>query len=804
MSNYFDAFKVATKPKTDEAFTVTSGNTRISVLTDRLVRVETSKSGKFCDEATQSVWFRCFSAPEFEKKVSGSAIIIKTDKAEFHYNTAAGKMDYILIDGKRITNYKSENLKGTKRTLDQSFGAVKLGDGIMSRNGVALLDDSKSLIVAQSGDILPRENKENDIYYFAYGNDYRGCLKDFFNLTGYAPLVPRFTLGNWWSRYKAYTQDEYITLMQRFIDEEIPVSVATVDMDWHWVDVKEKFNYSLDEDNKKLDKLASIYNRFSSGGWTGYSWNTDLFPDPKGFLDWLQSNNFKVPLNLHPASGVRWFEDRYKEFAEFMGYNPDEKKTVFFDITDKKYIEAYFSILHKPMQDEGVDFWWIDWQQGSKSKIPGLDPLWALNHFHSLDIARDGKRRPLILSRFAGAGSHRYPLGFSGDTAQNWRVLDFQPYFTATASNIGYTWWSHDIGGHHMGAKDDELYLRWVQLGVFSPIMRLHSTANEFMGKEPWKYSKATEIFAVNALRFRHRLIPYLYTMNYLTHTEGKALCEPMYYGNPDSSEAYSCKNEFRFGSELIVAPITKKTSKNTLLAGVEVWLPEGRYTDIFSGRIYKGGRKYTMYRDTSAIPVLAKEGAIIPLSNRFKDNNSANPDDIELLIYRGNGSFSMYEDDGETMDYESGKFAFTDYAVTENGSSLKFTVAAARGDRSVIPEKRAYTFSFRDIAKADVKVSVDGSECKDFTVKNQIDGFISVRLEGISSSSNVEISLENAQARTNGNKKEMLIELISKFQQKNNIKALKYNDYIKSDKSLPDLNQDFAGPIKEIEQLFD
>ncbi len=803
MSEYFEAFKVETKAVTDEKYTVVCGNTRFSVLTDRLLRVEVSKSGKFCDEATQSVWYRNFCTPHFEKTEKGNLIIIKTDRAEFRYNISANKMECIVLDGKRITNFNADNLKGTKRTLDQSFGAVRLGSGVMSRSGVATLDDSKSLLVVGKGDILPRENKESDIYFFAYGNDYRACLKDFFNLTGYAPLVPRFTLGNWWSRYRAYTQDEYITLMQRFIDEEIPITVATVDMDWHWVDVKEKFGYSLKDDNKKSNSIIqNIYDSFSSGGWTGYSWNTELFPDPQGFLKWLKEKNFKVPLNLHPASGVRWFEDRYKEFAEFMGYNPEEKKTVCFDITDKKYIEAYFKILHKPMQDEGVDFWWIDWQQGNQSKIPGLDPLWALNHFHSLDIARDGKRRPLILSRFAGAGSHRYPLGFSGDTAQNWKVLNFQPYFTATASNIGYTWWSHDIGGHHFGAKDDELYLRWVQLGVFSPIMRLHSTANEFMGKEPWKYSKATEIFAVEALRFRHRLIPYLYTMNYLTHTEGKALCEPMYYGNPDSEEAYECKNEFRFGTELIVAPITKKTNRNTLLAGTDAWLPEGRYTDIFSGRIYKGGRKYTLYRDTSSIPVFAKEGAIIPLSNKFTTNDSSNPDDMELLIYRGNGSFSMYEDDGETMDYTSGKYAFTDYAVNENGNTVKFTVAPARGDSSVIPAKRAYTFSFKDITDADITVKVNGKERKDYSV-NKL-GNLSIRLLDVACADSVEITLENAQAKTNGDRKVLLAELISKFQQKNALKALKYNDYVKSNKAMPEINPCFAGPLKEIEMLFD
>ena len=133
-------------------------------------------------------------------------------------------------------------------------------------------------------------------------------------------------------------------------------------------------------------------------------------------------------------------------------------------------IRDSFKYLHHPNERNGVDFWWIDWQQGSNSKIEGLDPLWMLNHYHYLDNKRNGKRG-LILSRYAGIGSHRYPIGFSGDSVISWDSLDFQPYFTANASNVGYGWWSHDIGGHMNGIKDDELATRWVQFGVFSPIM---------------------------------------------------------------------------------------------------------------------------------------------------------------------------------------------------------------------------------------------------------------------------------------------------------------------------------------------
>ena len=155
---------------------------------------------------------------------------------------------------------------------------------------------------------------------------------------------------------------------------------------------------------------------------------------------------------------------------------PTSELPIDFDPADPAFLEAYLEVLHHPLEAEGVDFWWLDWQQGGVTRIPGLDPLWLLNHFHFLDSGRATAGAPLTFSRYAGVGSHRYPIGFSGDTVITWASLDFQPYFTATASNVGYGWWSHDIGGHFFGGKDDELTVRWTQLGVFSPIMRLHSS----------------------------------------------------------------------------------------------------------------------------------------------------------------------------------------------------------------------------------------------------------------------------------------------------------------------------------------
>ena len=786
MEHFAKAFRDEINGKTPDSNIIIKKDVRISVLTSRLIRTEKQSDGRFCDMPTQTVLNRSFDTPSFDVTDSPSGFTVKTDDVSFVFSPEGELLQAVMKD-MYDNDFRKGNLKGTRRTLDMTKGKVKIEDGILSRDGAAIMDDSTTLVLLDDGTVRPRDEylhrRENgtDRYVFAYGHDYKGALRDFYRLTGKTPLIPRFTLGNWWSRYKAYTQEEYLTLMKRFTDSEIPVTVATIDMDWHWVDIKKQFGKDVNEyikQNRKIDGVKNnIMAAFQSSGWTGYSWNTELFPDYKGFLRTLQDNNYKVTVNLHPCDGVRFFEDMYDEFAQFMGIDPKSRKTIEFDVSDRKFTEGYFKFLHNRYEEEGVDFWWIDWQQGTGSAIKGLDPLWWLNHYHSIDLARDG-RRPLILSRYAGPGSHRYPLGFSGDTLVVWSALDFQPYFTATASNAGYSWWSHDIGGHQMGRRDDELYIRWLQFGVFSPINRLHSTSNEFLGKEPWKFSKDTELNATKWLRFRHRLIPYIYTMNMLTHRDGRPLMEPMYYENPEDDDAYNVPNEYWFGTELIVSPITEKISRKTLTAPASTWLPEGRYTDIFTGLIYEGGRKIKMFRDISSIPVLAKEGAIIPLAVNDRTNDWKNPEDMEILIYRGKGTFTLYEDDGETMNYRNGAFAETRFDVEEDGNDMIFTINPAEGDSSVIPAERNYTLSFRDITGCEkIYATIDG---KRVSVSMKItDGTISVNTV-IKPGNKLKIILKNIIEKKNPPKKEMLTDLLSKVQGSNNAKMVFYTACLK------------------------
>ncbi len=692
-------------PVADEANIIKFKNYRVTVLADRLFRIECDKDGIFTDEATQSVWFRNMPKQKFAVSEKSGTLKIKTDKVTLVLADTI-EDSYVLLGRKKVAINNEQNLLGTYRTLDGCEGGIYRGNhqefneplqlemGVISKNGVAVFDDTKTLILRDDGKIYARRETEADIYVFAYGKEYRDALNALYMITGSVPKIPKFALGNWWSRYYAYTDKEYLHLLDKFDDANVPLTVATIDMDWHYAgDLTRYFDFP--EGNEE------DYNTWlKTSGWTGYSWNKELFPDYKAFLKKIEEKNLKITLNLHPASGVRFFEDQYEEMATAMGIDPTTKMYVPFNITDDNFINNYFKILHKPYERDGVHFWWMDWQQGTKTALAGLDPLWALNHYHYLD--NGVYHEPLLLSRYSGIGSHRYPLGFSGDTYIGWKSLEYIPYFTATASNAGYTWWSHDIGGHFRGYKDDELYLRYVQFGVFSPINRLHCDNRKVNTKEPWVYMGGTGEIAKNYLRLRHKMLPFLYSASIKNHKLGLSLIEPMYYEYPECPEAYKYTSQYMFGGELLVAPITSKTDALGL-SRTKVWLPEGKWTDIFTGDVYEGGRVIEAMRYLDEIPVFAKAGGTFVTSGDNNGNSLANPTKLVLDIYNGNGTYELYEDNsdmaGETVTTVTNTYA----------DGVQTTTVVVKGDRGVVPEKREYLLRFPNIAEGKVTVNAKG-----------------------------------------------------------------------------------------------
>jgi alpha-glucosidase (family GH31 glycosyl hydrolase) len=427
-----------TEPKANAEAVIGGGEGckyRLTVLTEGLVRYEYAEDCTFEDRASTFAINRKLPVPKFRLVETDTDIEIITEKFHLRYDKGEFSPNGFTVQCRATTSWhslwrygdNSGGLGGTARTLDEANGRIPVGPGVVSKQGYVALDDSDTMLFTGDGWVSGRKpGNRIDGYVFAYGHDYAGAIKAFYAVSGKQPLLPRWTLGNWWSRYYKYEAQEYLDLLDKFREEGIPLSVGVLDMDWHLVE---------DERVKKS----------GMSGWTGYTWDKTMFPDPKAFLAECHKRKLKMTLNVHPADGIASYEEAYEEMADALGKDKKSGDPIAFDITDPKFHDAYFDILHHKLEDEGVDFWWLDWQQGRHSRIPGVDPLWMLNHYHFLDSARGGGR-PITFSRYAGPGSHRYPVGFSGDTVVTWESLDFQPEFTATASNIGYAWWSHDIG----------------------------------------------------------------------------------------------------------------------------------------------------------------------------------------------------------------------------------------------------------------------------------------------------------------------------------------------------------------------
>ena len=760
----FDHFLRGMHPAMNPATTLQGEHWRIGLITESLIRLEWSDSGEFEDRATLMAVDRAFlpsGAVDYTTGERDGMLVVETPALRLTYDRKPFSKEGLTIVVKGVPDSQFNtwhygddpkgNLGGTARTLDEADGAIPLGQGVISRDGWAVLDDSASNVfvtadadgnlpdgvVAYGGiGVAPRDHRETDIYFFGYGRRYREAVHDFQKLSGPAPLLPRYALGNWWSRYYRYSEEEYLDLMDRFKREGIPFTTSVIDMDWHLVD---------DVDPKY------------GSGWTGYTWNPKLFPDPKRFLDGLHERGLRTTVNIHPRDGIRAFEKPYAKAAATVGVDADAQEPVEFDLTNPKFVQAYFD-MHHDLEADGIDFWWIDWQQGGVTRQPGLDPLWVLNHMHYCDSARDG-RWPLTFSRFAGPGSQRYPVGFSGDTVITWKSLKFQPYFTSTASNIGYGWWSHDIGGHMFGYRDEELEARWYQLGAFSPINRLHSSCSPFSGKEPWNFHEPVRSAMVDVLRLRQALMPYLYTMNWRAAVDGDPIVEPMYWANPNLGESYEVPDEFRFGTELVVAPVVDPMDNASMRGKADAWLPQGDWFDFFDGRRYTAadpaGRRLAVWRTIDRIPVFAKAGGIVPMQSDPLSDMTVNPRALDVVVFPGaDGSFAMREDSGEFHDVCADAAAAQEAATAvtamtwqwDDGRSPQFVIEAPTGNTSVVPERRDWTLIFRGVARSAMQVIVGGEAWdKDLVGTTVVDYdaetmSLSVKLVDVPSSSRIQV----------------------------------------------------------------
>ena len=697
---------------------VASGRARFTVLTPRMIRIQYSSREQFEDRATFAVVNRNLPVPAFTTREENGFLYIQTEFLTLRYKIGStispslkspNNLSITMpLNGHDVVWYPGKedalNLKGTKRTLDTASGDNQrpdLEDGIISRAGWALIDESSktkrgdgSTTFAFDGQVdgidwlaRPVDNNALDWYFMGYGHAYKEAIGDYIQIAGRQPMPPLYVLGYWYSKYQRYSQQDFINLVNEMRQNEIPLDVMIFDMDWH------------------LD------------GWTGWTWNKNLIPNPAGLINWMHNQGIKVSLNLHPADGVANYEDHYSEMAADLGYSGDRIPWM---LEDSTFYRSLFKHIIHEREQEGVDFWWIDWQQNLTSYYTdGLGETFWCNHVFFNDMRNNRpERRPFIFHRWGGLGSHRYPIGFSGDTYSTFGSLAFQPYFTATASNVCFGYWGHDLGGHmQIAPTNSELMLRWLQFGAFSPIFRTHGASQEGNERRIWKFDNFPML--LDCVNLRYQLMPYIYTAARQAYDTGISICRPLYYEWPEENEAYRQEGEYMFGDDILVSPVVTAANPSGKTFH-KTWLPEGQWYDVCTNEIRQGGSVVSQYYGLGEIPYFVKAGSIV-VCNPPMQNLKTAPDHLIVKVYPGDGGeTSLYEDAGDTQEYIDGAFTTTTFSQSRSSSELSLTIAPRQGQYEGMMGERAYqvVFFLEDEPR---EVTINGTVTNEWTYDDQM-----------------------------------------------------------------------------------
>lgn len=669
---------------------------RITILTERLVRLEYSPSFIFNDLKTELVSNRNFSVPKFDKRENDDFLEIETAYFKLSYSKEADfkasalsptKNLKIELKNKNFTWYyghpEVRNYYGSNISSEIKDGKEIINRGLYSDDGVVSFDDSENYRISETGSLEEPIKGNKDIYVFLYDKDFGLCVQDYFTLTGLPTLIPRYALGNWWSRDLPYTTDEVLELVSKFEKYEIPISVFLFDKDWHIREAGTRTNIE-----------------------TGFSFNKNLIPDPKELINELHMKGIRVGVQIDTKDGFYPHEEHYQDVKTFLNY--DKEGLISIDPLNPVMLDAVLKYGLNPLENIGVDFFWND-----SKDIKNLHKLWVLNYYIFMNTDKNPAKRGMILARNSLKAAHLYPVLYAGESKVSWENFRQTPFFDLSASNIGSCWWSHDIGGFDDGIEDPELYIRSVELGVFSPILRFHSSGGKYYKREPWKWDTKTFQIVSRYLKLRHRLTSYLYTEAYKYHKTGSMIFQPLYYYEPDVYYNDLFKIEYFFGSELLVSPII--TKKNPVLNRTihKFYLPDGIWYEFTTGKKYVGKKKYVSFYKEEDYPIFAKKGSIIPLSNKSNVNNTSNPTDIEIHVFPGqNNTYRMYEDDGISGLYKEGYYLITeiDYNYLPNNYTL--IIRSVEGKTGIVPDKRNYKIRFRNTKFAeDVIVYFDSTE---------------------------------------------------------------------------------------------
>jgi hypothetical protein len=555
----------------------------------------------------------------------------------------------------------------------------KYPPGILSRAGYFLYNDTPSPRMDPETDWVTGPTGEEgyqDLYLFYYGVGYKQALADYRLLFGRTPLLPRYALGLWYSRYPTFSQDEIYQLVEIFERHDLPLDVFVLDLEWH------------------------------RRGWHGFDWDTEHIPTPDKLLGFLRERGIHTTFNVHPGA-VHAEDAKFDQFLQEAGLECDraaigpdyrgERTFNGFDASVPRQAKAFMDVFHKPVQDQGMDFWWIDGDCPVR-KIQGLErQLWT-NHLYYTHIRENyPDRRPMIFSREPGLGAHRYPFHFTGDTWSYFETLKNQVEQTLRAGHVGQSYITHDIGGHISSALhiDPELYMRWVQFAVLSPVVRLHSSRiGDRVGGErrPWLYGDQVLASFRAAMEFRMTQVPYLYTLAKESNVTGLPICRSNCIEMPEWETGYRQWDAYFLGDRLYAAPVVQPGTIRKVI------LPPGKWVHGLTGQLLEsdGETVRTEVSPFAQAPLHFIRAGSIMVRQPYGHRASALPETLEVRLYpRGEAwrdEFVLREDDGMSQDHDRGRESTQCFAMEEDDGAIRLLIGPCEGDYAGAPTARRYT----------------------------------------------------------------------------------------------------------------
>lgn len=729
---------------------------RITLLTDNLVRLEYNKKGKFEDRPTQKVINRKFEKPNFTIYQTETLIQIVTPfyKIDYVKNKNFNKNKLDLTDNVKISILNSEktwsyNKKNKKEyisiaySLDNYPNNIKRNKGLYSKTGFAVLDDTNSKVLTETGELKERDNKELDIYVFIYGKDFSKCINDYFKITGYPKLLPRYAYDNWWYKNDDYDKLEIINLVNKFRENNISISTILMGNFWHNEGDLMFFKNKLD-----ITNLTNI----------------------------LNGTNIHMGVTLNPEEEIKKDTGTYQVLEKDNIINKNTKLLPFSNETQNIYTNYIIkNIIANKMEVINIDYNNIKDKNTLDILVRKIKDSYKLYY----------NKRNIVISRNHEYSPHTDTLIITGKTKVDWDTLKIIPEYISSSSNMGISYITTPIGGFSDGIENFELYIRYIELGTFLPVQLLASDQGKYYKREPWKWDISQLEIIEKYLKLRTMLIPYIYSESFNYHKYGSPIIQPLYYKYPKIYEDKLYKNEYYFGSELLICPITKK--KNELIDRTvqKIFIPEGIWYNMLDGKKYIGNKYYDEFYQEEDYPVFCKAGSIIPLS---LDNNSNTPINLELNIYPGaNGEYNLYEDDGISYDYETANYAITNikYTYTEDCYQLSIEPSNNIG---ILPSLRNYYIKFKNTRKENITVRKDNIDIQFEYLEKKSDLILIIKNVGRSEKLNITLTGKNLESSPiqviNDDIKKLLISMKLETELKDEIdKILFSNETIKDKK---------------------